>query len=97
MSKLHDENKDIRLLSKALIVNVYNKTIEANKSQIIGNRRWGRIDYLCHYCGWTFIWNNKVKVRQTIYDNEDKVSDKSKTKKIIKENKASNKTFTNRK
>ena len=81
--KNHDENKDIRLLSKALVVNPFNKTIEANKSQIIGNRRWGRIDFLVNHCGWTFIWNNHVKVKSSIIENsENKKKDKDKVKKM---------------
>ena len=89
MGKTHDESKDIHLLSKALVVNVYNKTIEANKSQIIGNRRWGRIDFLVNHCGWTFIWNNHVKVKSSIIEinnSDNKKKDKVKKMKEPKVN-----------
>ena len=83
MSKKHDESKDVKLLSRVLTVNSFNKTIEANKSQIIGNRRWGRIDFLVNHCGWTFIWNNHVKVKSSIIENsENKKKDKDKVKKM---------------
>ena len=73
MSKKHDENKDLRLISRIAKVDYADKTIQASKSAIIGNRSWGRIDYLTHYCGWTFIWNNSVHVsgRYTTNDTDN--------------------------
>lgn len=91
MGKIHDENKDIRLLSKTLVVNVYNKTIEANKSQIIGNRRWGRIDFLVNHCGWTFIWNNSVKVKSSIIETSNSDNKKKDKVKKMKEPKSNSK------
>ena len=49
----HDEAKDVRLLSKVAKVDVSNKIIPANA--IIGNKRWGRLDFLCHYCGYHLV------------------------------------------
>lgn len=92
MSKNHDENKDLRLISRVAKVDYANKTIEASKTANIGNKSWGRIDYLCHYCGWTFIWNNAVKVR--IYANTDD-SPKKKRREDKKQAKAT--TLTNKK
>ena len=91
MGKTHDESKDIRLLSKALVVNVYNKTIEANKSQIIGNRRWGRIDFLVNHCGWTFIWNNSVKVKSSFVETGNSDNKKKDKVKKMKEPKGNSK------
>ena len=93
MSKKHDENKDLRLVSRIAKIDYSNKSIQAPKSAIIGIRTWGRIDYLTHYCGWTFIWNNNVSVRSN-NNNEDKEPNKRKreAKKIAKE-----KTLTNKK
>lgn len=71
MAKKHDENKDIRLISRIAKVNFADKTIQAPKTAIIGNKSWGRIDYLTHYCGWTFIWNNDVYVNSKYIDNDD--------------------------
>jgi hypothetical protein len=91
MGKIHDENKDLRLLSKVLVVNVYNKTIEANKSQIIGNRRWARIDFLVNHCGWTFIWNNNVKVKSYIIETNNSDNKKKDKVKKMKEPKVNSK------
>ena len=46
---VHDENKDVRLLSKIARINQGNKSIIIRRDQVIGNKRWGRIDFLCHY------------------------------------------------
>ena len=51
----HDEAKDVRLLSKIAKINQSNKTITIPKNAIIGNKRWGRLDYLCHYCGYHLV------------------------------------------
>ena len=86
MSKNHDENKDIRLVSRIAKIDYSNKTIQAPKSAIIGNKTWGRIDYLTHYCGWTFIWNNNVSVRSYNVNNDDNdVKRKREAKKASKE------------
>lgn len=93
MGKKHDENKDLRLVSRIAKIDYSNKTIQAPKSAIIGNKTWGRIDYLTHYCGWTFIWNNNVSVRSYNVNNDDNnVKRKREAKKASKE-----KTLTNKK
>lgn len=92
MSKKHDENKDLRLVSRIAKINYSNKTIQASKSAIIGNKTWGRIDYLCHYCGWTFIWNNSVVVRNNYRsDDNGAIKRKREAKKAAKENTLTNK------
>ena len=92
MSKNHDENKDLRLVSRIAKIDYSNKTIQAPKSAIIGNKTWGRIDYLCHYCGWIFIWNNNVAVRNN-YSSDDNgaIKRKREAKKAAKENTLTNK------
>lgn len=92
MSKHHDENKDLRLVSRVAKVDYSNKTIRANKSAVIGIRTLGRIDYLVNYCGWFFYWDNSVAVRIVPRNDEDN-SNKSKrvTKKITKEPKLKDK------
>uniref|UniRef100_A0AAU8MIG3 Uncharacterized protein n=1 Tax=Geladintestivirus 2 TaxID=3233134 RepID=A0AAU8MIG3_9CAUD len=78
--KKHDENKDIRLVSRVAKLDYSNKTINANTSALIGNGTWGRIDYLCHYCGWTFIWNNMVSVSYVNRNDDNSDKDKNKNK-----------------
>ena len=89
----HDENKDIRLVSAKVKVDFSNKTLQAPKSAIIGIRTWGRIDYLCNYCGWTFIWNNSIGVaRKIVASSDDNTkSRKREAKKLAKENTLTNK------
>lgn len=93
MGKLHDENKDIRLVSRIAKIEYYNKTIQAPKSAIIGNKTWGRIDYLTHYCGWTFIWNNDIRISGKYTTNDD---DTTKRKRDVKKSAKEN-TLTNKK
>lgn len=92
MSKNHDENKDLRLVSRIAKIDYSNKTIQAPKSAIIGNKTWGRIDYLTHYCGWTFIWNNDVRISgRYITNDSDTTKRKRDAKKAAKENTLTNK------
>lgn len=51
----HDEANDVRLLSKVAKINPSNKTITIPTNAIIGNKRWGRLDFLCHHCGYHLI------------------------------------------
>ena len=86
MSKKHDENKDLRLISRIAKVDYSNKTIQAPKNAIIGIRSWGRIDFLKRYCGWTFFWNNNVKVSTRLATSDDIIKHKRDAKKAAKEN-----------
>lgn len=89
MSKNHDESKDLRSIGRVARVNYSTKTISAPKTAIIGNTRWGRIDYLTHYCGWSFVWDNSAIVKPF---HKDSVPDADKKKKRQpKQQKAPNK------
>ena len=91
MAKMHDEAKDVRLLSRKMRVDYYSKTISANKNTIIGNNSWGRIDYLCHYCGWPFVWDNRVNIMTIYPDKSETTLSKKKAKKESKAPKLTNK------
>ena len=94
MAKKHDENKDLKSFSRVGKINYFDKTLLASKSAIIGIHLRGKIDFLTHYCGWTFIWDNTVKVRN-YYDNESKteqVNNITNTRKISKEQSLTDKT-----
>ena len=84
MSKKHDENQDVYILTKEckLVING-KKTIYGSKNQVIGNKAWGRIDYLTKYCGYVFIWDNTLVSKETQKDSNAKTELK-KTKKTIK-------------
>ena len=56
----HDENRDLRSVSRVARVDYSDRTIQASKSSTIGIHMWGKIDYLTKYCGWRFYWNNSV-------------------------------------
>ena len=91
MSKNHDENKDIRLLSRICKIDYSTNTIQAPKSAVIGIRSWGRIDYLCNYCGWHFFWNNDVTVRPQQIEADNVNKRKREIKKAAKEQTLTNK------
>lgn len=67
----HDENKDLRSFSRIGKVSPGNKTLRASKNATIGIHVWGKIDFLTHYCGWHFIWDNSAGVGMAKYDDND--------------------------
>lgn len=92
IGKIHDENQDVRILSRKLRVNAGQKAIYASHSDIIGNKTWGRIDYLCHYCGYHLIWGESGIVDKNSYEDNDKKKNLRTTKKAAKEAKLTDKT-----
>lgn len=86
MSKKHDENKDLRLISRIAKIDYAYKTIQAPKTSTIGIRSWGRIDFLTNYCGYIFLWNNSIKIATKLATNEDVIKHKRDAKKAAKEN-----------
>lgn len=77
---VHDENKDVRLLSKIARINQGNKSIIIRRDQVIGNKRWGRIDFLCHYCGYHLVREDGV-VSTVIVESDNKRKKKEELKK----------------
>lgn len=88
--KKHDENKDLRSISKIARIDYSNKTINYSPSAIIGIRRWGKIDFLVNYCGWTLIRRKDAGVGGYVGTSEDKTYARD-VKKIKKEHKLSDK------
>lgn len=94
MAKRHDENKCLRSFRRIGRVDMYDKTLQAPKSAVIGIHLWGKIDYLTKYCGWHFIWNNSASpVYNVLEDNSN--TDNSIKKKQKKEHKLIDKTKKN--
>lgn len=91
----HDENKDVRLVSRIAKVNTVNKTIKAPKGTLIGIRSWGRIDFLTNFCGYTFIWDNSANAGLSSNDSDG--SSKRNIKKQKKEHQLTDKTKRNNK
>lgn len=81
MARNHDENEDVKLLSRVCKINLSNKTIRIAPNQIIGNRRWGRIDFLTHYCGFTLVRENDVIVNTSPKTTSPEDSDTKRKKK----------------
>ena len=96
MNKKHDENKDLRLISRIAKIDYSTKTIQAPKTAIIGIKSWGRIDFLTHYCGWHFIWNNNA-TPVYIQNSDDSNNNDVVKKKQKKEHKLTDKTKKNTK
>lgn len=92
MAKRHDENKCLRSFSRIGKVNYGDKTLQASRSATIGIHMWGKIDYLRHYCGWVFIWNNSVGVGTVNTNNDNSTENTKSTKKSAKEHKLTDKT-----
>lgn len=80
----HDENLDVRSISRIGRVNPYDKTISINKATLIGNKRWGRIDYLVNHCGYTLLYNNELVLAKSVDDNEVGKTSKRKVKEVTK-------------
>lgn len=83
---VHDENKDVRLLSKIARINQGNKSIIIRRDQVIGNKRWGRIDFLCHYCGYHLVREDGAVANISVNDdrNDKRKKDELKKKKLNK-------------
>ena len=51
----HEENVDVRRVSRIAKIDTHNKLIQINKSDNIGIKTWGRIDYLCNILGYRLV------------------------------------------
>lgn len=76
--KNYDEASVIRSITKKVDISVdyVNKVVQVKKdSNEVGNGTWGKIDYLCHYCGYIYIIsktiNNNRKVINKEFGNDD--------------------------
>ena len=90
MAKKHDENKDLSLFCRIGKINYSNKTLKTSKTTIIGNRMWGRIDFLIHYCGYVLNRGSNT-IKPSNLNFEDSTISAREAKKIKKEHKLSNK------
>lgn len=79
--KNYDEVSVVRTLgrNREVFVNTSNKTIEVLKDATnVGNGSWGKIDYLCHYCGYSVFITSRMSTHNKIFssakDNNDENS-----------------------
>ena len=68
--KNYDEASVLRSISNRVGINYTNRvlTVDLNNPKI-GNGTWGKIDYLCHYCGWMWMKSYGVKVNTNTNTN----------------------------
>jgi len=57
--RVHDEYSAINSLNRKKGVQVVDRTIYVNKDSECGNKTWGIIDYLTHYCGYFAQWKDR--------------------------------------
>ena len=91
----HDENKDLKSFSRIGKVSLGDKTLRASKNATIGIHMWGKIDFLTHYCGWHFIWDNSAGVGMT--KSDDNANSYYTDKKAKKEHQLTDKTKKSKK
>lgn len=94
----HDENKDLRSVAQVCRVNYSDKSISYDPNTLIGIRRWGKIDYLVHYCGWHLIRLRGAGTGGYIGGNSNSTNNKTyarDSKRSAKEHKLTDKTKRN--
>lgn len=83
-NKNYDEVSVVKSITKKADVSVdyVNKIIQVKEdSNEVGNGTWGKIDYLCHYCGYIYVRPKTINTRKIINrefgdDNDRKTSKK---------------------
>ena len=91
----HEENVDVRRVSRIAKIDTHNKLIQLNKSDNVGIKTWGRIDYLCNILGYRLI-KSGIVVGDNL-DNTEVKKHNREVKKEIKANKANNNMKKNNK
>lgn len=85
----HEENVDVRRVSRIAKIDTHNKLIQLNKSDAIGIKTWGRIDYLCNILGYRLI-KSGIVVSDKLNDGTDVKQHNCEVKKQLKADKANN-------
>lgn len=87
--KNYDEVSVIRSITKKVDISIdyVNKIVQVKKdSNEVGNGTWGKIDYLCHYCGYSYIIsktiNNNRKIINREFDDNDRKTSKKERKQL---------------
>ena len=83
----HEESVDVRRVSRIAKIDTHNKLIQLNKSDNIGIKTWGRIDYLCNILGYRLIKSGVVVSDK--FDEDTKQHNRE-IKKELKAKKANN-------
>lgn len=87
--KNYDEVSVIRSITKKADVSIdyVNKIIQVKEdSNEVGNGTWGKIDYLCHYCGYIYVRpktiNNRKIINREFGDDNDRKTSKKERKQL---------------
>lgn len=87
--KNYDEVSVIRSITKKADISVdyVNKIIQVKEdSNEVGNGTWGKIDYLCHYCGYIYVRlktiNNRKIINREFGDDNDRKTSKKERKQL---------------
>lgn len=87
--KNYDEVSVIRSITKKADVSVdyVDKIIQVKEdSNEVGNGTWGKIDYLCHYCGYIYVRpktiNNRKIINKEFGDDNDRKTSKKERKQL---------------
>ena len=92
----HEENVDVRRVSRIAKIDTHNKLIQLNKTDQIGIKTWGRIDYLCNILGYRLI-KSGIVISDKFNDGADIKQHNREVKKQVKETKANNNMKKNNK
>ena len=91
----HEENVDLKLVSRVAKIDTRMKVIQLNKNYPIGIKTWGRIDYLCNILGYRIVTSG-IAYGDTFNDNDVKKHNRE-VKKQLKAEKANNNMKKNNK
>ena len=91
----HEENVDMRRVSRIAKIDTHNKLIQLNKSDNIGIKIWDRIDYLCNILVYRLI-KSGIVVSDKFNDGDVKTHNRE-VKKQAKADKANNNMKKNNK
>lgn len=87
--KNYDEVSVVRSITKKADVSIdyVNKIIQVKEdSNEVGNGTWGKIDYLCHYCGYIYVRpktiNNRKIINREFGDDNDRKTSKKERKQL---------------
>ncbi len=82
--KNYDEASVVRALNKkqGCSVSSVNKVITIDKSaDSLGNKSWGKIDFLVHYCKYVYVFTTSGIKKSFIPNDSENTDNKSKTAK----------------
>lgn len=76
--KPYDEVNVVRILNKNRGIEVKSKMILVDENSVtVGNGTWGKIDYLCRHCGYSYTIQSRFNAKREISPNK-----KLKTKEV---------------